>query len=69
MGWFQALGVEIVEDFKELDKEDIDALAAKLKKVQAKKFLKHLAGAGNAEGGGGEAVTATAAEVEAASDI
>jgi len=59
--------VEIVEDFKELDKEDIDALAAKLKKVQAKKFLKLLAGAGHAEGGG--AVTATAAEVEAASDI
>ena len=57
--------MEIVEDFKELDKEDIDALAAKLKKVQAKKFLKLLAG--HAEGGG--AVTATAAEVEAASDI
>ena len=32
-----------VEDLKELDEEDIEALAAKLKKVQAKKFAKKIA--------------------------
>ena len=37
------LGVESVEDLKELDEEDIEALAAKLKKVQAKKFTKKIA--------------------------
>lgn len=36
------LGVEVVDDFKELDAEDLDRMASKLKKVQAKKFLKHI---------------------------
>ena len=39
----EELGVESVEDLKELDEEDIEALAAKLKKVQAKKFAKKIA--------------------------
>ncbi len=32
-----------VESAEELDEEDIEALAAKLKKVQAKKFTKKIA--------------------------
>ena len=36
------LGVEAVDDFKELDADDLEGLASKLKKVQAKKFLKHV---------------------------
>ena len=39
----EELGVESVEDLKELEEEDIEALAAKLKKVQAKKFAKKMA--------------------------
>ena len=39
----EELGVETVEDLKELEAEDIDRLAAKLKKVQAKKFAKKMA--------------------------
>ena len=42
-GDLDGLGVESVEDLKELDEEDIEALAAKLKKVQAKKFTKKIA--------------------------
>ena len=42
-GDMDELGVESVEDLKELDEEDIEALAAKLKKVQAKKFAKKIA--------------------------
>ncbi len=37
------LGVEEVADFKELEQEDIDRLAAKLKKAQARKFVKKIA--------------------------
>jgi hypothetical protein len=37
-----ALGVEAVDDFRELDSEDLEALASKLKKVPARKFLKHV---------------------------
>ena len=37
------LGVEEVEDLKELEAEDIERLSAKLKKVQAKKFAKKIA--------------------------
>ena len=59
-----------MEDFRELDSEDTAALAAKLKKVQAKKFLKHLAGGGAAGGPeDGQAAAVTADELEAASDI
>ena len=36
------LGVEAVEDLRELDVEDIEQLSAKLKKVQAKKFQREL---------------------------
>ena len=36
------LGVEAVEDLRELDAEDIEQLSAKLKKVQAKKFQREL---------------------------
>ena len=39
----EELGVESVEDLKELEAEDVEALAAKLKKVQAKKFVKKIA--------------------------
>ena len=35
--------METVEDLQELEAEDIEALAAKLKKVQAKKFTKKIA--------------------------
>ena len=35
--------METVEDLQELEVEDIEALAAKLKKVQAKKFVKKIA--------------------------
>ena len=42
-GDLEELGVESVEDLRELDEEDIEALAAKLKKVQAKKFTKKIA--------------------------
>ena len=35
-------GVEAVDDFKELDADDLEGLASKLKKVQAKRFLKHI---------------------------
>ena len=47
--WFQPMhaildeiGVEAVEDFKELDKDDVARLSSTLKKVQAKKFVKKL---------------------------
>jgi hypothetical protein len=36
------LGVEVVDDFKELDADDLEGMASKLKKVQAKKFLKRI---------------------------
>ena len=36
------IGVETVEDLKELEIEDINTLAAKLKKVQEKKFLRKM---------------------------
>ena len=36
------LGVEVVDDLKELDADDLEGLASKLKKVQAKKFLRHV---------------------------
>ena len=39
----EELGVEVVEDLRELEAEDIERLAAKLKKVQAKKFAKKVA--------------------------
>ena len=39
----EELGVETVEDLQELEAKDIEALAAKLKKVQAKKFAKKIA--------------------------
>ena len=42
-GDLEQLGVESVEDLKELEAEDVEALAAKLKKVQAKKFAKKIA--------------------------
>ena len=38
------LGVEEVEDLQELEAEDVQQLAAQLKKVQAKKFVKKIAG-------------------------
>ena len=34
----EELGVEVAEDLQELEAEDIDRLAAKLNKVQAKKL-------------------------------
>ena len=37
------LGVEEVADLKELDPEDIERMAAKLKKAQARKFVKKVA--------------------------
>ena len=37
------LGVETAEDMKELEAEHIETLAAKLKVVQAKKFVKKIA--------------------------
>ena len=37
------LGVEEVADFKELEQEEIDILAAKLKKAQARKLVKKIA--------------------------
>ena len=47
--WFSAMktvldeiGVEALEDFKEINKEEIDMLAAKLKGVQARKFVKKI---------------------------
>ena len=47
--WFQPMhtildeiGVEAVEDFKELDADDIARLSSTLKKVPAKKFVKKL---------------------------
>ena len=47
--WFQPMhtildeiGVEAVEDFKELDKDDVARLSSTLKKIQAKKFVKKL---------------------------
>eukprot|EP01045_Picozoa_sp_COSAG04_P036548 COSAG04_NODE_8940_length_915_cov_1.063725_2_plen_138_part_00 len=39
----EELGVEVVEDFQELEAADIEQLAAKLKKVQSKKFAKKMA--------------------------
>ena len=42
-GDLEELGVESVEDLKELEAEDIERLSAKLKKVQAKKFVKKVA--------------------------
>ena len=39
----EELGVEEVEDLRELDAEDIGRLAGKLKKVQAKKLAKKIA--------------------------
>ena len=39
----EELGVEAVEDLKALEQEDVEALAAKLKKVQAKKFARKIA--------------------------
>ena len=39
----EELGVEAVGDLRELDAEDVKRLAAKLKKVQAKKFAKKIA--------------------------
>ena len=42
-GDLDELGVESVEDLKELDEEDVEVLVAKLKKVQAKKFAKKIA--------------------------
>ena len=39
----EELDVETVEDLQELEAKDIEALAAKLKKVQAKKFAKKVA--------------------------
>ena len=39
----EELGVESVEDLKELEAEHIEQLAAKLKVVQAKKFTKKIA--------------------------
>ena len=41
--YLEELGVQSVEDLKELEEDDIEALAAKLKKVQAKKFAKKVA--------------------------
>ena len=47
--WFQPMhaildeiGVEAVEDFKELDEDDVARLSSTLKKIQAKKFVKKL---------------------------
>ena len=47
--WFQPMrtildeiGVEAVEDFKELDKDDVARLSSTLKKIQAKKFAANL---------------------------
>jgi hypothetical protein len=37
------IGVETVEDLKELETDDINMLAANLKKVQVKKFLRKMA--------------------------
>jgi hypothetical protein len=45
------LGVEQVEDLKELEPEEIAQLATKLKPVQARKFVKQLTAL---HGGGGE---------------
>ena len=39
----EELGVEAVDDLKELEAEDVEQLTAKLKKVQAKKFAKKMA--------------------------
>ena len=39
----EELGVEAVEDLRELEAEDVERLAGKLKKVQAKKFAKKIA--------------------------
>ena len=38
----EELGVEAVDDLKELEAEHIERLAAKLKMVQAKKFAKKI---------------------------
>ena len=40
---FGFAGAQLAQKLKELDEEDIEALAAKLKKVQAKKFTKKIA--------------------------
>merc|ERR1712043_57781 len=47
--WYSAMktelediGVEALDDLNELEAEDIDLLAAKLKKIQAKKFRKKI---------------------------
>jgi nitrogen-specific signal transduction histidine kinase len=37
------IGVETVEDLKELETDDINMLAANLKKVQVKKFIRKMA--------------------------
>ena len=39
----EELGVESVDDLEELEADDIERLAAKLKKIQAKKFTKTIA--------------------------
>jgi hypothetical protein len=38
----EEIGVEAVEDLKELDKDDVARLSSTLKKIQAKKFAKKI---------------------------